>query len=232
MARARETHLIYAGAVREDTMRMSELGITDDSVVFLLSSGFEDMEEDYVAPRDFGAALELASMFASGHTPPSSAQSKFGGGRLRRFMQHNAPTWHQPDSGESVVLHCPAFWAPSRSEWAAFERAVATLEADAPRLGEPAHATWFGEYGCVLLAEMVRPAVINLRLVCLDGWTFWEHSHSGGRSHTATPARHAPRQLPIGMLEAEDCGSHEPDDLTGARLTRSWKARRARLAAL
>jgi hypothetical protein len=96
---------------------------------------------------------------------------------------------------------------------------VATLEADAPRLGEPAHVTWFGEYGCVLLAEMVRPTAIHLRLVCLDGWTFWEHSHPDGRSHTSTPAPNAPVQLPIAVLDADDCDG--PDDFEGARLTRS-----------
>jgi hypothetical protein len=116
MARASDTCLIYASAVREDTMRLSDLGIADGSVVLLLSSGIEDMREERGALQDSGAALELASMFASGHAPPSSAQSKFDGGRLRRFLQHKAPTWHQPDSGDSAALQRPAFWAPSRSD--------------------------------------------------------------------------------------------------------------------
>lgn len=223
-----QTHLIYAGAVREDVMKIAELGINDGSVVWLLPSDIEDMEEDCgaecAASHDSGAPLELPSMCASGHAPPSSAQGRFGGGRLRRFLQEHTPSWTRPGSGESAELEYPAFWALSRSEWSAFERAVAALETDAPKLGEPAHISWFGEYGCVLLAEMIRPATIHLRLVCLDGWTFWEHSHPGGRSHTATPARNTPQQLPIGVIETEECGANE---LTGARPVRSWRGTRA-----
>jgi hypothetical protein len=76
-------------------------------------------------------------------------------------------------------------WRPAPDEQAALSAAIATLQSAQPEFNAPPHATWFGEYGCVLLASVPRVGTVQLRLVCLDEWSFRMHSVADVRTHTA-----------------------------------------------
>mmetsp|Transcript_25493 Transcript_25493/g.82373 ORF Transcript_25493/g.82373 Transcript_25493/m.82373 type:complete len:298 (-) Transcript_25493:579-1472(-) len=204
--------LIWAGTVLDDCASVGDLGIRDGDVLWMLSYDATSGGSAPPTPRN------LESTFLSRHAPPSSAQDKFGGGRLRSFLQEHMPSWARQarlDVSEELIgeRDRPTVWEMSTSEWTAFEWAIVALDTETPRFGRPPEVIWFGEYGCVLLAEMRHAAAIHLRLVCLDGWTFWEHSHPGGRVHTSQPSADATVQLLIGVIELNQCG---PNELAGA----------------
>ena len=154
----------------------------------------------------YEAPLELASMLPSSHAMPSASQGRFGGGLLREFLDAVEPA--EPELAEREESVAPtAGWKPSPADWRALNFAASALETAEPVFGGPPHVSWFGEYGCVLLADMPHVDTVQLRLLCLDGWTFWEHSHTGGRTHTSQPAPDSPRQLPVGQIQLEECDS-------------------------
>jgi len=202
--------LVYAGCVLEDAIQLSELGVVDGSTLWLLPSDFAD----HPSPP-----LELSPLFASSLVPPASSQSAPGAGLLRGFLDEVAPG--QPS----------AMWEPSPEEWEALCLGVSALVSVAPEFEGPPHVTWFGKYSAVLLADMPNVAAVRVRLVCLDGWTFSEHSHPGGRTHTSRPALDSPRQLLFSKdIILDGCAPF----LEGAcaprlsRAQRAWRPARAR----
>ena len=155
---------------------------------------------------DVDERSELASMLPSSHALPSASQGRFGGGLLRGFLDAVEPAG--PELAGREESDAPtAGWKPSPADWRALNFAASVLETAEPVFGGPPHVSWFGQYGCVLLADMPHVATVQLRLLCLDGWTFWEHSHTGGRTHTSQPAPDSARQLPVGQIELEECDS-------------------------
>ena len=106
-----------------------------------------------------------------------------------------------------------------RESEGALDRAIAALESKAPTFDSVPHVTWFGEYGCALLASELRVGVVQLRIVGLDGWTFRMHSKADGpRSHTADAAADAASPVQIGEVRADEyddfmcahCSNHIP----------------------
>ena len=60
------------------------------------------------------------------------------------------------------------------------------FEATEPAFLGSHHVKFYGEYGCALLSTVIHAnEMVNLVLVCLDGWEFQVHSSSSMRDHSA-----------------------------------------------
>lgn len=162
-------HLIYGGTVLCDDSRLGELALVDQPTLWLLR-GLE-------ASSQIRKAAELAvslGVFPLGIGPPYSLQrnlSKDGALLLRSFA----------DSFASEAGH----WRPSESETNSFRDVVGALESKGPAFQAAPHVTWFGAFGCALLANEPRAGAVHLTLVCLDQWAFRMHSGPEAREHTA-----------------------------------------------
>jgi len=199
--------LIYAGSVRNNEKKLSEIGVADGATIWLISYelGFNVHEE---ASFDEVPSCWLQSAFV----PTGSSQSRFSGAPLLEFVKAVKPA--PPNLPGSTKMHAKdahrAMWNPAPSDFEALKFAVSTLKTfKVPFDGTP-KVTWFGEYGCVLLADMrPRDATVSLRLVCLDGWFFKEQASSIGRTHASLPALNDPTQLFVGKIEIKDA-NHSP----------------------
>jgi hypothetical protein len=84
--------------------------------------------------------------------------------------------------------------------------AVDVVATSSPDFTSPskAHITWFGEYGCALLAVRSSIGRVQLQLVCPDEWEFQMHSGVGsaGRTHCSHASNDASKLLKIGSVPA------------------------------
>ena len=95
-------------------------------------------------------------------------------------------------------------WRPAPDEQNALSTAIAALQSTRPEFNAPPHATWFAEYGCVLLANVPRVGTVQLQLVCLDEWSYRMHSAEHGRAHTAEARLDTYKLDHVGLLNLED----------------------------
>ena len=96
--------------------------------------------------------------------------------------------------------HASWTWRPAAGELRAMQRAVAALTMRSPAVGAPPHVTWYGPYGCVLLACMTMPGMVQLELLGLDEWTLHVHSGPGHRTQSSRPAAHMPVSMHTGAV--------------------------------
>ena len=162
-------HLIYGGAVLGDDSNLSELVLEDQPTLWLLR-GIEASSQISKA-----AALAVSlSIFPLGIRSPYCLQDdliKDGALLLHSFAESFASEARR--------------WQPSVSETNSFHDAVCALESSGTAFQDAPHVTWFGEYGCALLANEPRVGTVHLTLVCLDQWAFRMHSGPDAREHTA-----------------------------------------------
>jgi hypothetical protein len=73
-------------------------------------------------------------------------------------------------------------WKPTDAEQRALDAAVEALSGSSSSFGKAPQVTWYGKYGCALLAWTPRVDEMHLELIGLDRWAF--HMHSGPQSRT------------------------------------------------
>lgn len=205
--------LVYGGSVQGDDRTLSSVCLYTGSSVWLLPTYETDDVGDAKASFCALAAVcgfkaeavyELALLSNSGGASPNANQHG-----CSLSLLHLLCRFAQDHSLSTAPIACRhPVWDQAESD--AFCWAVEALQTKSPEGGKPPHLTWFGEYGCVLMAHRSNPMWVYLKLVCLDGWSFWEHSGPGAsRSHTSIPTADAVKQLPIGQIQLRDIGANE-----------------------
>jgi hypothetical protein len=85
---------------------------------------------------------------------------------------------------------------------------VEVVASSSPDFSSPAksHITWFGQYGCALLAVQSSVCRVQLQLVCLDEWEFQMHSGNGsaGRTHCSHAGNDASKLIKVGSVQAAE----------------------------
>ena len=135
---------------------------------------------------------QLTSIFSLTGSVPLSGQSDFHRsiGLLESFVEYV--------SGESTTIP----WKPSELELRALGSAVAAFMTTSPEFREEPHITWFGQYGCALMAFQNAINQVQLQLVGLDEWSF--NVHSGpGRTYCSQPGNDASKYINIGVIKVE-----------------------------
>ena len=175
-------HLIHGGSILVDGVRLSDLAIDDAPTLWLLPT--------YQPPHACAQLPSVSSigMFDLTCLPPNEQQ-----GNIVPACATLLQTFSE-SLGDGSLL-----WRASASEHDAMIMAIKALSSAEPAFGNAPHITWFGEYGCALIASVPRVGEVHLRVVGLDGWQFRMHSsgfrfsgmpmhgtvQAGGRTHTA-----------------------------------------------
>jgi hypothetical protein len=166
---SRETaQLVYGGSVLESTSRISEFTYEETPTLWLLPGSVHDSDQFLLS------TIAPLGIFPFGHLELSAMQTCDLPGTVSLLRGFAASL-----SANS------AQWKPSVAEQSALCTAISALESTAPAFGAVPHVTWFGEYGCCLLASVPRVGIVQLRLVCLDEWSFRMHAEAHVRTHTA-----------------------------------------------
>lgn len=181
--------LIHGGRVLSDSSPLSELACSEPLLLWMLpldSTGSGSMEVVTTA--------ETLGFFPLSSQPPCQMQMPVASSFipvLRAFREFLLVFLHGFDGINDFLL----------ASKKALALAIAALKSPAPVFESAPHVTWYGEYGCALLASELRVGVVQLRIVCLDGWTFRMHSETRGvRTHTADAAGDASSTLQIGQI--------------------------------
>ncbi|KAL1498585.1 hypothetical protein AB1Y20_013900 [Prymnesium parvum] len=161
-----KAQLVYGGSVLNDEDRLSDLALGESPTLWLLSGASHNHQDLLSAARQLGIFAALGKL-QSVDLPASISLLR---GFCDSLTEQSSP------------------WRPAKAEQDALCAAVSTLESEGPAFNAVAHATWFCEYGCCLLASVPRVGVVQLRLVCLDEWRFRMQAESDVRTHTADAA--------------------------------------------
>ena len=171
-------HLVYGGTVISSESRISELALEDSPTLWLLVSDSSESTAD----RAYGYGVHVAEKVnRSGIVPLKCMQPN--------CEQTIPASMHASMLRElsDMFVEDSARWRPRKSERDELCAAIAALESSAPSFQRAPHISWFGAYGCALLATVPRVGTVHLRLVCLDQWAFRMHPicREQGRAHTA-----------------------------------------------
>ena len=94
-------------------------------------------------------------------------------------------------------------WHPQQHERVALLSAYeAAFETKFPKFKGNPHITWFGKYGCALMATQSMVSCIQLNLIGLDEWSF--RVHSGPRTRTYDSAACTSKHIPVGDIAAQN----------------------------
>ena len=186
--------LIYGGLVLLDSSRLSELACDSEPLaLWFLLDFIQDSMQVVTTAESLGLSLGI---FPLSWAPPCQSQKSGGYLVVADFLAALHGFRKSLGAQASTTATTNTYLLES-----ALALAIAALECQAPTFNSAPNVTWFGEYGCALLASELRVGVVQLRIVCLDGWTFRMHSKAGGgRSHTADAAADAASPVQIGEV--------------------------------
>ena len=181
--------LVCGGLVLCDSTRLSDLVSVDAPVLWLLFGATSTALDKQLLSYAYDGGI-----FPHSSKPPSQVQ------------EHPHSAYPALLRGfEASFVAATRQWTVSEDEKRAFSTAVSALESTEPRFKGAPHVTWFGEYGCALLANSTRVGLVQLRLVALDMWRFRMHSEASGlRTHTADAGPDAACTLHIGEVALAD----------------------------
>ena len=107
---------------------------------------------------------------------------------------------------QSFITECSSetasrTWKPSEAERVSLESAAAALSGSTPLFGKAPLVTWYGDYGCALLAWTMRVDDVQLELLGLDCWAFRMHSGPAARTFGARAALDTPVSLHVAQIK-------------------------------
>ena len=180
---AERAHLVYGGHVLSDEeSTLDELGIVDGATVLATLSRVRHPTREMMLD---GFSLEQARRIS-----PRSNSSQ-----LDKPHADDLKLVHS--FVDSLSAEAASWtWRPSATEHRALKAAVAALTTGStPAFDKAPCVTWFGEYGCALIARTPRVEEMHLELLGLDGWTF-----RGERTVSSQAELNSPVSLHVGTI--------------------------------
>eukprot|EP00965_Chrysotila_dentata_P105823 3495538-Pleurochrysis_carterae.AAC.2 len=183
-------HLVYGGNVLRGDTRLSELVCHDQLVFWLLPHSGELLSQNSALAH---AALSLGIFqFPTAIRALNCHQgSKLVAGcvdLLNGFMDSTSP------------------WHPSLKERVAIQAALHSFVTERPAFESAPYITWFGKYGCALLSSVPQVGLVQLRLVCLDAWSFQVHATEEEGKRIARANNDGAAVCHVGHVPLEDFG--------------------------
>jgi len=200
-------HLVHGGSVLSDgSAKLADLVEPDAILSVVVAQGQQDQS------LNTGALFPLLS-----HLPPPSDQTA-----PNREIALVTSFLHSLSDAEA------AMWQPEQADLAVLAWAASALEQSQPAFKGVPHITWFGEYGCALLATMPRVGEVVLMLVCPDEWKFYLHCGEHSRTHCSLAGADA-TPLHVGCVSEAEYGDFlfKTYDLLGKAASRTGDKRSA-----
>ena len=182
--------LVHCGSILEDWRRIGEYGVLDGDTLWLLRFSRTEAHEQWLDTLLDDKSL-LRSIFSLGGQQPSDAQDQENVYKLCEIVDHFCESLTSPGAQWS--------WAATDDELQALSMACKALLSGA--LGASGkHVIWRPEYACALLCSKEQVDVVDLRLVCTDGWQFRMHPNGSGHTHCALGGADACVLLVVGTV--------------------------------